>query len=747
MIFMEKDHTKEKYSAYISGMHCASCAANIQKYLMEKNGIVDAQVNFANEKAVIEYNPSVITKDAIRDALAKLGYSMIDRSYDAEREIKAKAVSEYFTKFFFSLIFSLFVLSASLLYMRKDIAHREAVLYCLLQFVFTVPVLLISSGIFKSGIVSVLKAGRANMDTLVTLGVGSAFFYSLWMTAVILTVPGGSLMPHLYYETAVFLLTFISFGRALELKARSKAGDAMGKLMELNPKTAILVKDGAEKEIPADLIHPGDILAVKPGQCIPADGTVESGESEADESMLTGESVPVPKYAGQTVIGGSINKQGSFLFRADKVGKDTALSQIVKLVEEAYNTKPRIQSLADKFAGIFAPAVLLIGAAAFLVWFFVTNDISAALGSFISVLIIACPCAIGLATPTAVMMGIGLGAFSGILIKNAAALENLAGSDVIIFDKTGTITKGEMSLTDIVSFGIPKIDLIRYTASLEKRSEHSLAKIIVKYAEAHNLPLYEAESFKSLTGKGVLGRCAGKEIIAGNFLLMQDYGVDLTAGLNDAEKLEMEGKTVIFTAIDKKIAGLMAMLDREKEEAAYVVGELKKMNKKVSMISGDNIRTARKIASNVGIDDVKAQLLPSDKVAEIRKIRQQGLKCAMVGDGVNDAPSLVEADTGIALGTGADVALASCDIVLLKNDLRNVLRALDVSSFTLRKIKQNLFWAFIYNVLSIPLAAGIFYPFTGIMLNPSIAGLAMALSSVSVVLNSYSMKNYRFRTF
>jgi Cu+-exporting ATPase len=578
------------------------------------------------------------------------------------------------------------------------------------------------------------------MDTLVSIGVGSAYLYSLYVTFAIWSGSPAYGMGNLYYEVAGFLLTFILLGKYFEAVAKGRTSEAIKKLMGLQAKTAVVVRDGQEIEVKIDEVYVGDVVVVKPGGKVPVDGTVIEGHSSVDESMVSGESIPVEKQAGDKVIGATINKTGAFKFKAEKIGKDTFLAQVIRLVEEAQGSKAPVEELADKISAVFVPAVVVIGLASFIIWMLVGQGFVFALTTFIAVLIIACPCALGLATPTAVMVGTGLGAEHGILIKNAEALQKAAQLKVIVFDKTGTLTKGEPEVTDLTNK-----DLLLYAAVAEKRSEHPLAEAIVKKAQAEGINVPDPESFNSISGKGVEAKLKGETILLGNRLLMREKGIAFADKENMLNELEAQGKTVMLVAKNNSLLGLIAVADTLKQYSKEAVAELHGMGREVVMITGDNKRTGEAIAKQVGIGRVLAEVLPQDKADNIKKLQAEGKKVAMVGDGINDAPALAQADIGIAIGTGTDVAIETGEIVLVKDDLRDVVTAIDLSNYSMLKIKQNLFWAFIYNSLGIPIAAGILYPFTGFLLNPIIAGAAMAFSSVSVVTNSLLMKRFKPR--
>ena len=578
-----------------------------------------------------------------------------------------------------------------------------------------------------------------NMDTLVAIGTGTAYIYSTTNTFL--------LKGHLYYETAGLLITFILLGKYLEAIAKSKTSEAIKKLMRLRPKTATVIRSGKEIEILIEEVNVEDIVIVKPGQKIPVDGIVISGYSSVDESMLTGESMPVEKTKGSKVIGATLNKTGTFRFKTEHIGSDTVLAQIIKLVEEAQGSKAPIQKLADTIAGYFVPAVLAFAAAAFIVWFFlVGKDMVFAINIFIAVIIIACPCAMGLATPTAVMVGTGRGAELGILIKGAESLQRAYRLDTIVFDKTGTLTKGEPEVTDIYSFGdMTEHEILKLAATAEKNSEHPLGEAIVKSAHEKGIEISEPQKFDSITGMGVKITYLNMEIVIGNPALMQKENIDISRIEDILEEFEYEGKTAMILAARGIVQGIIAVADTLKEHSKEAIDKLFDLNIDTMMITGDNARTGKAIGEKAGIRRVIAEVLPKDKADEIKKLQKDGRRVGMVGDGINDAPALSQADVGIAIGSGTDVAIESADIVLIKEDLRDVAIAVNLSRYTMRKIKQNLFWAFFYNTVGIPVAAGILYPFTGWLLNPIIAGAAMAFSSVSVVSNSLLMKRFKVR--
>lgn len=708
--------------------------------------MVSAHVNFALEKAYVEFEPEKTSDQELIQTVNKIGYKakLADVSLDREKELREKEVKSLKIKFIISIILSGVLMYVSMgpcvgMPVHKFFMDHTA----LIQFLLATGVLLCGYQFFTRGFTTLVRSRIANMDTLVALGVGSAYLYSLFVSIAIWLGNKSFGMQNLYYEVAAFLISFILLGRYLEAITKRKTSEAIKRLWNLRPKTALVIRQGKEEEVPAEELVIGDIIVVKPGERIPVDGKIIDGYSSVDESMVTGESMPVEKTVNDTVISGTINKSGTFKFKASRVGKETTLAQIIKLVEEAQGSKAPIQELADKIAAIFVPVVLLIAFSSLIIWLLLGKGFAFSLTTFIAVLIIACPCSLGLATPTAVMVGTGIAAENGIIIKNAASLQIAHEIKEIIFDKTGTLTVGKPKVTDIVSYTQNEEEALKLAVSLEKNSEHSLADAIVYAGNSKGIHLLGVQQFDSLPGKGVSGRINGAEVILGNRKLMQDKNIDIEPAGADLDRLETEGKTVMFLARGNKLIGLLAVRDTLKEFAKETVLKLKEIGKSVVMITGDNKRTAQAIAREVGIGKVMAEVLPKDKLEEIKKIQAQGLKAAFVGDGINDAPALTQSDLGIAIGTGTDVAVESGDIILIKDDLRDVVMAIDLSRYAMKKIKQNLFWAFFYNSVGIPVAAGMLYPFTGFLLSPIIAGVAMAFSSVSVVSNSLLMKRYK----
>ncbi|MEM2772389.1 MAG: copper-translocating P-type ATPase, partial [Candidatus Pacearchaeota archaeon] len=683
-------------------------------------------------------------ENEINNVIEQLGYKVIkevdheaEKAVDRQKEVREKEIRTLKSLFIFSLLLSIpiFLIAMPFEWLNIEIPYKNIILLLL-----ATPVQFIVGYRFYRGAFLALKAKTANMDTLIAIGTSAAYFYSLFVVLF-----PNILGENVYFETSAIIITFIILGKWLEAVTKGKASEAIKKLIGLQPKNATVIRNGKEIQIPIEDVVVGDIVIVKPGQKIPVDGIVIDGISSVDESMITGESMPVEKKKGDIVIGGTINKHGSFKFKATKVGKDTVLNQIIKLVEEAQGSKAPIQRLADKVSGYFVPTVIIIAVLAFIIWYFVVGQSFVfSLSIFIAVLIIACPCALGLATPTAILVGTGKGAENGILIKSAEVLENAHKLTTIVFDKTGTLTEGKPVVTDILAVGkLDKKEILKYAAISEKKSEHPLADAIIKKAKEEKIKIPDAKFFKAIPGHGIIAKYNKNEILFGNRNLMKKHKIKIETFEEKISNLESEGKTVMILAVNRRVVGLIAVADTLKKFSKEAVQKLHKMGKEVIMITGDNKRTANAIAMQLGIDYVLAEVLPEDKEKEISKLQKKGKIVAMVGDGINDAPALAKADIGIAIGAGTDVALETGQIVLVKNDLRDVVTAIDLSNYTIKKIKQNLFWAFFYNSIGIPVAAGLLYPFTGFLLNPIIAGIAMAFSSVSVVLNSLLMKRYK----
>jgi Cu+-exporting ATPase len=733
----------------VVGMDNPHCVGTVDSALKNVKGVKSRKL-FVNERAKIEFDPALTNVERIKKAIADVGYTPIEEieSVDIEKKAREKEVKNWKNRFFISMIFSIPLLYVSMghhifgLFLPKFIVENLA----LVELFLCTPIILAGSQFFIRGTQAVIRTKTANMDTLIAVGTGSAYFYSLVITFFIWSGKGGYKSEDLYYEVAGFLLTFIILGKLLEAISKGKTSEAIKRLLGLQAKTASVIRDGNEIQIPIEEVKVGEIIIVKPGEKIPVDGKIIEGYSSVDESMITGESIPVEKKIGDEVIGATINKSGSFKFRATKVGKDTVLSQIVLLVEEAQGSKAPIQRLADQISAYFVPTVVGIGILAFLLWFFIVGQpFVFALTVFIAVLIIACPCALGLATPTAVMVGTGLGAENGILIKNAETLQKTHKISTIVFDKTGTLTKGKPEVTDIVPLnGFKEEEILKFSAIAEKRSEHPLAEAILNESKKRGIDVLDPENFSALSGKGVEISFQNKRIVLGNKKLMEDKSIVIDSRMEkEIENKENMGRTVMLLAMDGKMAGIIGVADTLKKYSLEAISYLKNLGKEVVMITGDNRRTGKAIGDQLGIDRVLAEVLPEDKAKEIEKLQKEGKIVAMVGDGINDAPALAQSDVGIAIGTGTDVAIETGDIVLIKDDLRDVVSAIELSSYTMKKIKQNLFWAFFYNTIGIPIAAGILYPFFGFLLNPVIAGAAMAFSSVSVVSNSLSMKRFK----
>lgn len=744
----------------IGGMSCAVCAKRVEKAISELEGVADVNVNFAAEKAFVTYNPQKVRPSAMKEAVLKAGYQPLENkgagAEDEDRKRREKEINTMKKKFIAAAIFAFPLLYIAMVPMIKFVSLPGAkmldglmmnypLFYALLEFFLTVPVICVGYRFYTVGFKSLFQKSP-NMDSLIAVGTTAAVAFSLYNTFQI--AKGNFQAVHsLYFESAGVIITLILLGKMLEAVSKGKTGEAIKKLMGLAPKTAFVIQNGAETEIPVEEVEIGDIIIVKPGSKIPVDGVVIEGHTAIDESMLTGESMPVDKKAGDKVYAASLNTTGTVKFRAEKVGSDTALAQIIKLVEQAQGSKAPIAKLADIVAGYFVPAVIAIAVASGIAWFIGTGDFKFALTIFISVLVIACPCALGLATPTAIMVGTGKGAENGILIKSGEALETAHKINAIILDKTGTITEGKPSVTDLIcASNFTQEKLLQLAASAEKNSEHPLGQAIVRGAQEKSLALLEAENFNSITGQGIEAQIAGISVFAGNRKMMEEKNISVKELEKDADKLAEEGKTPVFVATDGQPAGIVAVADVVKKSSRAAIESLHKMGIEVAMITGDNKKTAEAIARQVGIDRVLAEVLPQDKAFEVKKLQQEGRKVAMVGDGINDAPALAQSDIGIAIGSGTDVAMESADIVLMHSDLTDVPTAILLSKKTIRNIKQNLFWAFGYNTIGIPVAAGVLYLFGGPLLNPMLAAAAMSLSSVSVLTNALRLKRFKAPT-
>ncbi|MDD5093480.1 MAG: heavy metal translocating P-type ATPase [Dehalococcoidia bacterium] len=739
----------EKVTIPVQGMTCAACVRRVENALRSLDGVVSANVNFATERATAEFIPSRVTVGDLKRAITDAGYTPLDlpseeQARDTEKEARDAEYGALKLRFIVSAVLATLIMIGSMhehIPLLADISMRT-MFYSL--FVLTLPVQFWCGLRFYRGFWSALKHKTSDMNTLIAVGTSAAFSYSFIVTFFpgLVVTPGEN--PMVYYDTAAMIITLILFGRLLEAKAKSQTSDSIKKLMGLKPKTARVIRDGQEIDIPVEEVRKGDLILVRPGEKIPVDGVIREGSSAVDESMITGESLPVEKNAGDEVIGATINKMGSFKFEATKVGRETTLAQIIRLIEEAQGSKAPIQRLADKVASVFVPTVISIAILTFLIWFLIGGETFVfALLTFVAVLIIACPCALGLATPTAIMVGTGKGAELGILIKGGESLETAHRIDTIVFDKTGTLTKGEPMVTDILSVnGLSDKEILVLAASVERNSEHPLGAAMVTRARSEGLELKEPQDFEAIAGKGVRARVEGKSVLLGNPQMMQEEGIDIGNATQQVESLSMDGKTPMLLASDGSLAGIIAVADTLKDHSVEAVRKLHDLGLEVIMLSGDNLRTAQAIAARAGIESVLAEVMPGEKAAEIKRLQEEGKVVAMVGDGINDAPALAQADIGIAIGTGTDVAIEASDITLITGDLRGVVTAIDLSQRTMRTIKQNLFWAFFYNSVGIPIAAGILYPFWGILLSPIFASAAMAASSVSVVTNSLRLRRF-----
>ncbi len=735
----------------VGGMTCATCAQTIESSLMDLDGVYSAVVNLATERVTVRYDPDAVTLPAIKAAIVDAGYSILEaETVDTEMAARERERKRQFALLVFSLTLSIPIM---LLMLGFDFLGLGATLGIspqvqnLILFAMATPVQFIAGYQFYVGTYRALLNRRANMDTLIAIGSSAAYIYSV---AVTFFPELFHLGHHTYFDTSAMIISLILFGKYLEAKAKGRTSEAIRKLVDLQARTARVVRGGVEVEVPVEDVTVGDAFIVRPGEKIATDGIVLEGESAVDESMLTGESIPVDKASGATVIGGSINRNGVLKVRAEKVGKDTALSQIIRLVEDAQASKAPIQRYADRVSAWFVPAVIVIAMAAFAVWYLYLFDALDVGGDrfifsliiFISVLVISCPCALGLATPTAIMVGSGKGAENGILVKSGGALETAGKITTVVFDKTGTLTRGEPEVTDIVAYGTSDSELLLMAASAERGSEHPLGEAIVRRAAANGMTVPDPERFESVTGKGIRATVLSKEVMIGNRALMGSGKVDIGEAESTLERLEGEGRTAMIVSADGRVAGVIGVADVLKETSVRAVKELRDMGIDIIMLTGDNRRTAAVIAAQAGIENYIAEVLPENKVQEVARLQGEGRVVAMVGDGINDAPALAQADVGIAIGSGTDVAMETGDIVLMRSDLIDVVAAIQLSRRTMTKIRQNLFWALGYNTAGIPIAAGILYPFFGILLNPIVAAGAMALSSVSVVSNAALLKRY-----
>lgn len=739
----------ESVAISVRGMSCASCVQKVTKALNKVDGVVSASVNFAAERADINYLPTATTVDAIMAAIREAGYEPLPpaREEDAlerDNRIKKAEMERLKRKFLLAAIISVPVMVGSLAGMFPwvpDFLGNN-----LLLLILATPVQFWSGWQFYRGAWAASKHFSADMNTLIAVGTSSAYFYSAAVTFFPGFFAASGIGHAVYFDTATVIIALILLGRLLELRARGQTGEAIRKLIGLQAKTARVVRQGKEVDVPVGDVLAGEIIVVRPGEKIAVDGVITDGYSALDESMITGESLPVEKKAGDEVIGATINRTGTFRFRATRVGKETTLSQIIKMVEAAQGSKPPIARLVDVIAGYFVPAVIVLAAVTFAIWYAFGPEpaLTFALLNFIAVLIIACPCAMGLATPTSIMVGTGKGAENGILIRGGESLETAHKLDTIVLDKTGTLTKGQPSVREIVPVpGADEKEMIFFAASAEKGSEHPLGAAIVKRAVEAGVSPVDAKGFEAIPGHGIRALVDGKEVLLGNEKLLADRGIDAGQGREASERLSDEGKTPVFLAVDGKLLGVVAIADTLKENSKEAVEAFRRMGLDVVMMTGDNKRTAKAVAKELGIERVLAEVLPQDKAGEVKRLQAEGRKVAMVGDGINDAPALAQSDVGMAIGTGTDVAMEASDITLIGGDLRSVVNAIALSRATIRNIKQNLFWAFFYNMLLIPVAAGALYPAFGLLLDPMFAAAAMGLSSVSVVSNALRLKRFR----
>ena len=760
----------KKIQFNISGMTCTACASAIERKVGQINGVESAVINFSNEKLVVLHDPDLAPASLIISTIVALGYGaeLTDQDIAArvnKKETRTPSYQSQIDEVKFRLVGSL-IFTLPLVYLAMGpmiglpipfflAGEQNLLINALTQMLLTLPVIYLCQHFYINGFKALAKR-IPNMDSLVAVGTSASFIYGvvvLFILAYGFSYDNMQLIHHysheLYFESTTVILVLITLGKFLETKAKGKTSQAIEKLIALVPDNARVLRNNIEVEINIDEVKIDDLVIIRPGERIPVDGEIQSGHSSVDESLLTGESLPVEKSVGDFVISGSINKTGAFEFKATKIGEDTTLSKIIQLVEEAQSSKAPIARIADEISRYFVPAVMGISLLTFVIWMILGYGLSFALSAAISVLVISCPCALGLATPTAIMVGTGKGAEKGILFKNGPALEILGKSNTIVFDKTGTLTIGAPSITDIILFD-PELDqneLLRLTATLEKKSEHPLSEAIVSEADARQLPLDEVTRFESLSGLGIQGQIADKEILIGNIKLMEQNEISVEHIMDDYLQLSDSGKTPLLIGWGQSVKGIIGVADTIKENSSLAVSQLKAMGIQVYMLTGDNERTARAIGHMVNIDNVVANVLPDEKSSMIKQLQSQGHQVIMVGDGINDAPALAQSDVGIAIGNGTDIAIESADVILMQNDLMNIVAAIQLSKATLRNIKQNLFWAFIYNVIGIPLAAGVLYIPFALKLNPMFAAGAMSLSSVSVVLNALSLKTFKTKRY
>ena len=745
-----------KETIKVGGMTCAACSQRVEKAIAKLPGINTVSVNLATEKATLEYDPQIIRISAIKECIEQTGYQALDagkNTVDEDRVRKQKEIKTLWIKFIIAASFGLpllyFAMAPMVSWWPFPIPYEVRPMvfplrYAILQMTLVTPIIIAGYRFYTVGFKALLQRSP-NMDSLVAIGTSAAILFSLYQTYRIIKGDFAA-VESLYFETAGVIIALILLGKSLEAVSKGKTSEAIKKLMGLAPKSATVISDGKEIELPIEDVQIDDLILVRPGEKIPVDGVVLEGNTMIDEAMLTGESMPVEKKPGDKVFAASINKNGLIRFKATKIGADTALAQIIKLVEDAQGSKAPIAKMADIVSGYFVPVVCGIALAAFLAWMISGQPLAFSLTIFISVIVIACPCALGLATPTAIMVGTGKGAENGILIKGGEALETAHKLNTIVFDKTGTITEGKPEVTDIIpAEGINKDRLLQLAASGEKGSEHPLGEAIVRGAEKQGLTLFPVEQFEAIPGYGIEVNLEGSSLLIGNSKLMDQRNISLKELKTIADRLAGEGKTPMYVAENHHLSGIIAVADVVKESSAKAIKRLQSMGIEVAMITGDNRSTAEAIAKQVGIDRVLAEVLPQDKANEVKKLQSEGRKVGMVGDGINDAPALAQADIGMAIGSGTDVAMESADIVLMKSDLMDVAKAIHLSKSTIRNIKQNLFWAFGYNVAGIPIAAGVLHLFGGPLLNPVFAAAAMAFSSVSVVSNALRLKGLQLK--
>jgi Cu+-exporting ATPase len=737
----------------IEGMSCASCVAKIEDALMKTNGVLDASVNIASSSAQVRYLPGAVGEKEILEAIASTGYKAYvpdeTSTEDPEERSRRQEYEKLTRKWIFSAIIAIPVMLIGypqILPFLQNLSPGTMRILWGISGLATLPVMFWAGSHFFTGAIGSFKRHSADMNTLIAMGTSAAWIYSTIAVLFPGVFPEGTAEP--FYDVVGVVIALVVLGQALEIRAKGKTSEAIKKLMGLQAKTARVVRDGKEQDLPIEEVVPGDIVIVRPGEKIPVDGEIVEGRSAVDESMLTGESIPVEKEPGDQVIGATMNKTGSFKFKVTKVGEDTALAQIINMVQEAQGSKAPIAKLADTVAGYFVPVVMIIAALTFVIWFDFgpAPSLTFALITSVTVLVIACPCALGLATPISLMVGVGKGAENGILIRSGEALQTAQALDTIVLDKTGTVTMGKPTLTDMVVRGeFSEDEVLRLAAAVEKASEHPLGEAIVEAARSRGIAPPDTESFDAVPGHGVTAVVQGRSVDIGNEKLMKKRNTELGESSADAERLASEGKTPIYIAIDGKPAGILAVADVVKEDSEQAIKAMQKMGLEVVMITGDNKRTAEAIASKVGIKRVLAEVLPEDKARQVRLLQNEGKKVAMVGDGINDAPALAGADVGIAIGTGADVAIEASDITIIQGSLKGVVNAIEISRATMRNIKQNLIGAFFYNTLGIPVAAGVLYPLFGVLLSPLIAGAAMAFSSVTVVSNANRLRKLKLK--